>query len=149
MHARELAEPFPTVPLDADVLTAARKMAYHHQPGLIVCDLGQHPYAVLPGSQVLKFVLPRYVQEQPGLAHAFDERAADELRTRLARHTVREVLPEPDDIDEIPVVDGDATTLEIAALMVRLRSPLVAVVDGGRVVGAITISRLLTEILPA
>jgi CBS domain-containing protein len=149
MRARELAEPFPTVALDADVLTAARKMADERQPGLIVCDHEQHPYTVLPGSQVLRYVVPKYIQEQPTLARVFDERAADELRDTLTRHTVRDVLPKPDDIDELPVVDGDATTLEVAALMVRLRSPLVAVIDGDRVIGAITISRLLTEILPA
>ncbi len=38
MRARELAEPFPTVSLDADVLTAARMMADQRRPGLIVCD---------------------------------------------------------------------------------------------------------------
>ncbi len=149
MRARELAEPYPTVALDADVLTAARTMADHGQPGLIVCDQQQHPYTVLPGSQVLRYVVPTYIQEQPTLARVFDARAADEMRDNLTRHTVRDVLPKPQDIDELPVVDGDATTLEVAALMVRLRSPLVAVIDGDQVIGAITISRLLTEILPA
>jgi CBS domain-containing protein len=149
MRARELAEAFPTVALDADLLTAARTMADQRQPGLIVCDREQHPYTVLPGSQALRYVVPKYIQEQPTLARAFDERAADELRDTLTRHTVRDVLPKPDDVDELPVVDGEATTLEVAALMVRLRSPLVAVIDGERVIGAITISRLLTEILPA
>ncbi len=104
---------------------------------------------MLPGSQVLKFVVPTYVQDQPTLALAFDERASDELREKLTRHTVRDVLPQPAEVDELPVVDGDATTIEVAALMARMRSPLVAVVDEQRVIGAITISRLLTEILPA
>ena len=149
MRARELAEPFPTVSLDADVLTAARMMADQRRPGLIVCDRVGHPYTVLPGSQVLKFVVPTYVQDQPTLARAFDERASDELREKLTRHTVRDVLPQPAEVDELPVVDGDATTIEVAALMARMRSPLVAVVDEQRVIGAITISRLLTEILPA
>ncbi len=149
MLARELAEPFPTVALDADVLTAARTMADHRQPGLIVCDHQKRPYTVLPGSQVLRYVVPTYIQQQPALARVFDERAADEMRDNLTRHTVRDVLPNAEDVDELPVVDGDATTLEVAALMIRLRSPLVAVIDGDRVIGAITINRLLTEILPA
>lgn len=149
MRARDLAEPFPTVSLDADVLTAARKMAEQRWPGLIVCDSEGHPYTVLPGSQVLRFVIPEYVQEQPALARAFDEHAADELRRRLVRHTVRDVLPHPADLDELPVVDEDATTIEIAAVMARMHSPIVAVVDGDQVIGAITVSRLLPHILPA
>jgi hypothetical protein len=41
----------------------------------------------------------------------------------------------------------DATLLEIAALMARLRSPLVAVVDAdGVLVGTITLERLLTSL---
>ncbi len=148
MRARELAEPFATVSLDADVLTAARLMAAEGAPGLIVCGADERPYTVLPGSQVLNFLIPRYVQDQPVLARAFNERALDDLREKLVSHTVRDVLPRPADIDELPIVDEDATTLEVAAVMARMHSPLVAVVDGeDRVLGAITVSRLLTRLL--
>ncbi len=149
MRARDLAKPFPTVSVDEDVFTAARMMATEHSPGLIVCDPDGRPYTVLPGSQVLNFLIPRYVQEQPALARAFDERASDALIDKLVRHTVRDVLPKPADLDELPIVDADATTIEIAAVMARMHSPLVAVVDGGRVLGAITVSQLLTHLLPA
>jgi hypothetical protein len=33
--------------------------------------------------------------------------------------------------------------LELAAVMARLRSPLCAVVEGGRIIGVVTASRLL------
>ena len=46
------------------------------------------------------------------------------------------------------MVDGDATALEVAALMARMQSPFVAVVVDDRVVGAITVSRLLDYLLP-
>ena len=49
------------------------------------------------------------------------------------------------------MVDRDATPLEVAAVMARMHSPLVAVVDGdghGEVIGAITVSRLLDHLLP-
>lgn len=150
MRAHELVEPFPTVSLDADVMIAAQLMAAERSPGLIVCGNDERPYTVLPGSQVLNFIIPRYVQEQPALARAFDERASDELRDQLVRHTVRDVLPNAADIDELPIVDPDATAIEVAAVMARMHSPLVAVVDAsGRVLGAITVSRLLTYLLPS
>jgi hypothetical protein len=52
------------------------------------------------------------------------------------------------------VVHEDATAVEIAAVMARMRSPVVAVVrdphhKGGEIVGAVTVSRLLGFLLPA
>ena len=149
MRARDLVQAYPTVTLDDDAMTAARTMAVKQRPGLLVCDDNGRPYTVLPGSQVLNFIIPKYVQDQPGLARAFDEHASDELSSKLVRHTVRDVLPRAADVDELPVVDADATTIEVAAVMARMHSPLVAVVDGHHVLGAITVSRLLTHILPA
>ena len=44
-------------------------------------------------------------------------------------------------------VRSDATLLEVAALMARQHSPLVAVVDdNGALVGAITLERLITSL---
>jgi hypothetical protein len=37
---------------------------------------------VLTGSQVLRFVIPRYVQEEVALARVFDERHADVMAGR-------------------------------------------------------------------
>ena len=148
MRARELAEPFPTVSVDADAMVAAQQMAAQRLPGLIVCRDDGMPYTVLPGSQVLRFVIPGYVQDDPRLARAFGEKASDELVDKLVRTSVRDVLPRPQHVDELPVVDGDATTIEVAAVMARMRSPLVAVVSGKEVLGAITVSRLLMHLLP-
>jgi CBS domain-containing protein len=152
MTARKLAQPFPLVTPDTDAMEAAQAMAAQHLPGLIVCGDDGRPYTILPGSQVLRFLIPSYVQDNPGLAGALDEEASDELCRKLVRSTVRDLLPRPADLDELPVVDGDATSLEVAALMARMHSPLVAVVDDHdgrhRVIGAITVSRLLDHILP-
>ena len=123
-------------------------MAAERLPGLIVCGDDGRPWTVLPGSQVLRFLIPAYVQDEPGLARALDEQAADELCRRLEHRTVRDLLPRPQDLDELPVVDSDATGLEVAAVMARMHSPLVAVVDGDEVVGAITVSQLLDYLLP-
>jgi CBS domain-containing protein len=45
-------------------------------------------------------------------------------------------------------VDHDATTIEVAAVMARMHSPIVAVVDGDELLGAITVGRLLDHLLP-
>ena len=149
MRARDLAQPFPAVGVDDDALAAAQRMAAARLPGLVVIDADGRPYTILPGSQVLRFLIPRYVQEDPPLARAYSEQASDELVGKLGRSTVRDLLPRPQDVDELPVVDADATTIEVAAVMARMHSPVVAVVDAGRVLGAITVSDLLTRLLPS
>ncbi len=148
MRARELSEPYPTVALDSQAVEAAMAMAGQRLPGLIVCDEDGHPYTVLPGSQVLRFLIPRYVQDDPALARVFGEKASDEMWGKLSSSTVRDVLPPKQDVDELPIVDGDATTIEVAAVMARMHSPVVAVVEGGEVLGAITVSRLLAHLVP-
>jgi CBS domain-containing protein len=147
MLARELADDaFPTVALDADAVEAARVMAAQRLPGLVVVDERGLPHAVLPGSQVLRFVVPGYVQDDPALARVYDERHADLLSATLAGRRVRELLRV--ERTEPPVVDGRATAVEMAAVMARLRSPLVAVVEGGRFLGVVTVSSLLGRMLP-
>jgi len=148
MRARTLAEPFPTVTTDTDAMDAARAMAAGRLPGLIVCTDDGRPYTVLPDSQVLRFLIPAYLQDEPGLARALDEQASDEMCRKLERSTVGDLLPDRQDLDELPVVDGGATALEVAAVMARMHSSLVAVVVDGQVVGAITASRLLDYLLP-
>ena len=148
MRARDLATEFPTVTLDTDAMSAARLLSRERLPGLIVVDSEGSPYTVLPGSQVLRYLVPRYVQDDPPLARVYDEKASDELCGKLSDATVRDLLPERQDIDEIPVVDHDATTIEVAAVMARVHSPVVAVVEGGRMLGAITVRRLLDSLLP-
>lgn len=109
MRASDLAQPFETVTPETEVLGAAQAMAAARQPGLIVCGEDGRPYTIIPGSQVLRFLIPDYLQETPALARALDEQASDEVCRKLERTTVRELLPHPKDIDELPVVDVDAT----------------------------------------
>ena len=147
MLARELARLFPTVTLDTGALEAARTLADERLPGLIVLDDDGRPYTVLPGSQVLRFIVPTYVQDDPALARAYDEASADALCDKLAPKTVREVLPKRAELYDLPVVASDATSIEIAAVMAGQRSPIVAVVDDSTLLGAITISDLLEHLL--
>ncbi len=149
MRARDLAEEFPQVTLASDGMQAAQAMAQASKPGLIVIDDRGRPHAVLGGSQVLRFVIPSYIREDPPLARALDADAADELCRRLERSTVRDVLPDPQDRDELPVVDGDATALEMAAVMARMHSPLVAVMEDDTLIGGVTVAQLLDYLLPS
>ncbi len=104
------------------------------------------PTTVLPGTQVLRMAVPRYCQDDPALARVVEEAAADVFARGLGERTVGELLPR--ERRELPVVNVDATVLEIAALMARARSPVVAVVDAAGVVfGAVTLDALLDRIL--
>jgi CBS domain-containing protein len=148
MRARELADEFPTVRESDSALDAARTMAQAGRPGLVVLDDEGRPRTVLPGSQVLRFVIPTYVQEDPRLCRVYDEKAADELFGALKDQTVRDLLPDPSDHEDLPVVDSDATSIEVAAVMARMRSPIAVVADDGGIRGVITVSRLLRTLLP-
>ena len=98
---------------------------------------------------MLRFIVPSYVQEDPALARAYDEASADAMCDELAARSVRDVLPKRGDLFDLPVVDSDATSMEIAAVMAGQRSPIVAVMDGSRFLGAVTVSALLEHLLGA
>jgi CBS domain-containing protein len=152
VRARDLAQELPTVGPDDSALTAARLIASRRLPGIAVVDGRGGPVAVLPASQVLRFIVPGYVQDDPRLARVVDEAGAERLCLQgLAGERVGDLLPGGDSRHrvELAAVDGDATILECAAVMARLRSPLVVVVEAGRVRGLLTASHLLEVLLPA
>lgn len=151
MRARELAEQLPTVGPDDEAWQAARLLAGHGLPGIAVVDPDGRPVAVLPATQVLRWVVPAYVQDDPSLARVFGEADADRMSADgLTGKRVRDLLPEKGRHRvELAAVDGDATVVECAAEMARLRSPLLVVVDGGgQVRGLLTASHLLATLLP-
>lgn len=136
-----MAEDFPVVSLDAPAREAVELLASRRLPGIIVTKEDGTPYSVLPASQVVRFLVPGYVQADPSLARVIDESLADRVADKLEGVTVRKLLPsEP---VELPVVNYDDTMLEIAAIMARLRCPLVVVVKDKQILGAVTASRLL------
>lgn len=146
MRARDLAAPFPVVELATPALDAARLLAGQDLPGLIVVDGRNLPLTILPGTQVLRMAIPPYCQDDPALARVVDEAAADVFLRELGDRSVAECLPQ--ERRELPVVDPDATVLEIAALMARSRSPLVAVVDrDAGLLGAVTLDALLDRLV--
>lgn len=141
MRARDLAVDFPTVTMDTPALEAARLLAEQDLPGLILVDDDGRPRCILPGTQVLRLAVPAYCRDDPALTRVVDEAHADTFLQRLGGRTVRECLPE--EPRELPVADSKATVLELAALMARTRSPVVAVVEDGRLTGAVTLQSLV------
>lgn len=141
MHANEMAEEFPVIDMDSDALAAARLLADNRLPAIVVTDQSGAPQWILPASQVVRFLVPTYVQDDPSLAGVLSELAADRIVDKLKGRTVRSLLPkEP---AELPRVNADDTIVEVAAIMARLRCPLVAVMQGKTMIGAISASRLL------
>ncbi|MEQ7126744.1 CBS domain-containing protein [Actinopolymorpha sp. B11F2] len=147
MLARDLVEEYPSVTSDTDALEAAQLLGHHRLPGLLVTTPAGRPVAVLPASQVVRFVVPKYIQDDPSLARVLGEKAADSIVNQLSPLTVGDMLPER--LPELPILHGDDTVLELAALMARLRCPLVAIVDDDHVLGVVTASRLLSLALHA
>jgi CBS domain-containing protein len=146
MLARDLAVPYPTIGMEDDALDAARLMAEHHLPGVVVCEPDGRPVRVLPGSQVLSFVIPQYVQDDATLARVISERGSDQLLSELSGRTVRELLPERSR-SRLVVATPDDTVLELCVLMAREHTPLVAVVEDGVLVGCVTLPRVLDVLL--
>ncbi len=146
MRAADLAAPFPTVQLATPARDAARLLASQDLPGLIVLDDRGRPQTILSGTQVLRMAVPQYCVDDPPLARVIEEAAADVFMQGLADRTVAQLLPR--DRRELAVVEPEATVLEVAALMARTRTPLVAVTDAaGELVGAITLDALLDRLL--
>lgn len=145
MQARDIAATLPTVTSTDPVVRAVRIMVLNRLPGLIVVDGQSRPWTVLPGTQVLRLAIPLSIHEDPALARTLDETHADVFWQEIGNLTVGDCLPKP--VARPVTVPMGATLLEIAALMARARSPLVAVVrDDGTLHGAITLERLLISL---
>jgi CBS domain-containing protein len=142
MQARDIAVQVPTVTLGDSVAAAVRVMALSRLPGLIVVDERRRPRLVLPGTQVLRLAVPRAYQDDPALTRTVDEEHADLFWEELNGLTVGECVRRG--VGRLTAVPPEATLLEVAALMARVRSPLVAVVDReGSFLGAISLDRLV------
>jgi CBS domain-containing protein len=144
MRARDLAAPYPSLPTDAAASEVARVLAQEEVDVVFIERQGQLQ-GVVSDIGLLARLLPSYIIEDPKLAQVLEEGAADLLWRRLEGRRADELLAKAG--SEIPQVDGDATLMEVAAAMAGARAPLVAVREGGRLIGGITSSALLTRLL--
>ena len=120
-------------------------IAEHGLPGLVVADTSHKPCAVILASEVLTFVLPRYVQDNMMLAGVMGDALADHAEENLAGKTVGDVLPKQP--RKVPCVDARDRVIKVAAEMAQQRTQLIAVTKDGTLHGVITASRLLAAAL--
>lgn len=92
----------------------------------------------------MRFIVPRYVQDDPLLAGVLNESTADRCAERLSGK--RSATCCLTTWSRFPA-NADDTIIEVAAVMARLRSPLLAVVKDGSLLGVVTASRLLAAAL--
>lgn len=144
MRARDLDEQFPVVQMHSDAIEAARMIAEHGLPGLVVADASQKPHAVLLASEMLHFLLPRYVQADVTLAGVLGDALTDHAQN-LAGKTVSDLLPKG--LHKVPSVDARDGVIKVAAEMSQQRCQLMAVTENGVLRGVITASRLLAAAL--
>jgi CBS domain-containing protein len=145
MRARDLTPDQPVVPSDAPATQVARLLTDAGVRALLVAGLGGSVVGVISDRLLLSHMLPSYVTEVESLAGVLDERDVDLCWLQLQGKTATDLLPADQEV--APTVDADATLIEVASTMVRARVSLVAVLDGGGLIGGITIDRLIAELL--
>lgn len=145
MLASDVAVDVPTVTVQTTVPEAVRVMTHAQLPGLIVVDDRGRPSMVVPGTQVLRMAVLNAYQEDPALVRTIDEAHADLFWQELGNRTIGDCLPFK--ATKPVTTPATSTLLELATLMARLHSPLVAVVDAKKqLIGGVTLNRLLVSL---
>jgi CBS domain-containing protein len=145
MKARDLMMDVATVRPDDP---AERLVEVFRDPSVrvaaVVEDSGK-VRGIVTDEDLLGAVLPSYVLADESLAGGLEGAAGEQCRQRLAGKRIRDVV----DLGRRarPVVVPDDTLIEVGAAMARSTEPGVLVVERGRVLGAITVGRLLHELL--
>src|SRR4051812_21646764 len=102
---------------DTDALVATRLLADQGLPGLVVLDDDGRPLVILAASQVLRFAIPDYIEDDPALAGVIPEADADNLCAALSGRTIAALMPAADYLPrrerDRPIVAARATVLEI------------------------------------
>ena len=145
MKARNLASPQPLLRASAPARDAATVLARHDVRSVLVIDDQGAFVGVLSDSELLRGLLPSYVDQSRMLAHVLEEGAAEVLYRRLEGRSIADLVPR--DRDVAPLVGGDDTLVEVASVMVRARASAVGVVEDDRLIGGITIDDLLSHLL--
>ena len=147
MRARDLAITYPSLTPDARAEEAARLLAEEAVEGVFVQDQRGDLQGCVSDTTLLEFLLPRYLAEDQALVGMLGEDVTDALWQRLRGRTVRELLPAEAGLAE---VDAGDTLLTVAATLARTGASLVVVrEDDGHLLGGVTTSRLIRQLLGA
>ena len=148
MRARDLAITYPSLAPTVPAGEAARLLAEEAVEGVFVQDEQGGLQGCVSDTTLLAFLLPRYLAEDRALAGMLGEDVAGALWQRLRGRTVRDLLLAG--AAGLGEVDGDDTLLTVAATLARTGASLVVVRDeDGRLLGGITTSRLIRQLLGA
>lgn len=145
MRAGDLARPYPVISSSATAEEAGRLLAQEDVDVLLVQGPDGLPAGVLHDVGLLSAMLPHYLVEDRALARTLGEANAEELWARLEGKTVRDLVDTK--ADRLPTVKVDATLIEVAVEMCSTGAPLIAVMDGDRLVGGVTSSALITALV--
>ncbi|MBK5305517.1 MAG: hypothetical protein JJD92_02385 [Frankiaceae bacterium] len=145
MRAGELARPYPVISITASAAEAGRMLAQEDVDVLLVQGDDGVPVGALHDIGLLNALLPHYLVEDRALARVVGEGDADSLWARLDGKTVADLLTSH--AAPLPTVPRDATLVQIGVEMCAAGAALVAVVDGTVILGGVTTSALLTQLL--
>ena len=143
--AGDLASEHPLVPVDTPAAQVARVLAAADVRAVLVVRLDGSLAGVVSDRLLLRELLPSYVLENESLAGVLDQRSVDLCWRQLEGRTAKDLLPDEHEVRAEVTVDD--TIMEVASVMVRSRSPLVAVRDQSGIVGAISIDVVISELL--
>jgi hypothetical protein len=145
VHARDLTDPAPVVPLHADAAETLRRLVAQGWDGLVAVD-GPRTVATVSLAQSLRLLLPDFVEDDESLARVYAEAEAEALASALVGRRLGDVLPQP---TRSPVlVRPSATLLEVAAAMATRACSIVAVVEHGTTLGAVGTRAVLRAAFP-
>jgi hypothetical protein len=147
VRARDLAITYPSLSTDAPGEEAAPLLAEEAGEGVFFQSEQGDSQGCVSDTTLLGFLLPGYLAKDRALVGILGEDVASALWQRLGGRTVRDLLPA--EAAGLAEVDDD-TLLTVAATLARTGASLVAVrAADGRLLGGITTSRLIRQLLGA
>jgi CBS domain-containing protein len=145
VHARDIMQPARVVRPDDPGATLIQAFEDPDVRAVAVIDDRGELLGLLTDEDLLYACLPSYIIEDEALAGVLEDRFRQTLRRRIEGRPVREVANASR--RRHPPVDADDNLFEVAVTLVRSGDPAVLVVEGGRVVGVITVDALLPALL--
>lgn len=130
MRATDIRTAIPMVDRDLSVAEASRVIADSGKTGVVVGNGPAGPIGVITALDVLRLALPDYLLEDSSLAATLDEQAIEEMIAPLRDKSLAEVIGDHAvTVHDVPEVDADATTLEVAAVLVSAGCPIAVISD--------------------
>ncbi len=142
MRARDLVRPYPTLPAGAPASRAIQLAKATSIRSFLVVDPSGAPIGVLSNTDILRAVIPTYLEDSPSIAGVIPGDQEDLLWRHGRRKRVGQ-LAVPD-----AAVAPDATLVKVMSVMVSARTPLMSVVAEGRLLGGISLDQVLDSLPP-